>query len=119
MPAKAEIDELRERCKWELVMLNDMKGFMVTGPNGNCNFLPAAGIWDELERDQVGIKGFYWLSSLDQDGMRLAWLFRFNTYTLESSTYSWIVFHPISGTTFFSMKKINLVGRIVSLHISM
>lgn len=43
MPTLLECKELVERCKWEWVSYNGMVGYLVTGPNGNCIFLPAVG----------------------------------------------------------------------------
>lgn len=60
MPTRAEQDELRNKCTWEWTTLNGIKGYRVTGPNGNYIFLPAAG--------GPGAAGFYegnyWSSSL-------------------------------------------------------
>lgn len=39
IPTKDDFQELLDYCKWERVI----KGYKITGPNGNSIFLPAAG----------------------------------------------------------------------------
>ena len=66
MPTSDEMEELINECYWEWVTVNDAKGYMVTGPNGNSIFLPAAG-----ERAGEGVYnktkkyGYYWTSTLN------------------------------------------------------
>ena len=43
MPTKAEMEELMTLCEWNSVQKDGVLGVKVTGPNGNCLFLPAAG----------------------------------------------------------------------------
>lgn len=43
MPTKAEVSELIYRCTWLATTQNGVKGYRVTGPNGNYIFLPKAG----------------------------------------------------------------------------
>ena len=43
MPTKEQQDELRENCTWTWMTQNGVNGCLVTGPNGNTLFLPAAG----------------------------------------------------------------------------
>lgn len=43
MPTKDEMDELKNKCIWEWKQISGINGYMVTGPNGNTIFLPAAG----------------------------------------------------------------------------
>lgn len=60
MPTKEEQDELREECAWEWTTINNVKGYKITGPNGNSIFLPATynnPYWEEG----------YWSSSLDNN----------------------------------------------------
>ena len=64
MPSREQIEELLEYCTWERIEVNGMSGCLLTGPNGNTMFLPAAG--DRLEGDlcDVGEYGYYWSRSL-------------------------------------------------------
>ena len=43
MPTKSEMQELVDKCTWEWTQVNGVNGNIVTGPNGNSIFLPAAG----------------------------------------------------------------------------
>ena len=64
MPTKAEQDELRNNCTWTWTTQNGVKGYKVTGPNGNSIFLPAAGARYGTELGGCGYCGSYWSSSL-------------------------------------------------------
>lgn len=61
MPTKEEQDELREECAWEWTTINNVKGYKITGPNGNSIFLPATGGSIDTYIPECG---FYWSSSL-------------------------------------------------------
>ena len=63
MPAKAEMQELRDRCNWEWITQNGVNGYKVTGPNGNSIFLPAAGYRDGSSLYDAGSYGSYWSST--------------------------------------------------------
>lgn len=67
MPTVAEQDELCNNCTWEWKELNGVKGYKVTGSNGNYIFLPAAGYRWDAELYLAGSYGRYWSSSLDPD----------------------------------------------------
>ena len=43
MPTFSEMKELINNCSWSWTTQNGVKGYKVTGPNGNSIFLPAAG----------------------------------------------------------------------------
>ena len=43
MPTKEEMQELIDCCTWEWTKQNKIKGYNVTGPNGNSIFLPTTG----------------------------------------------------------------------------
>ncbi len=51
IPTIEEIEDLGQRCTWEWTTRYGVKGQLVTGPNGNSIFLPAAGVrvGDSLE----------------------------------------------------------------------
>ena len=79
MPTKAEQDELRTKCTWTWTTQNGVNGYLVTGPNGNSIFLPAASYWDGTSLDGAGSRGNYWSSSLNTDGPRYVYLLYFNS----------------------------------------
>ncbi len=65
MPTEAEQEELRNNCTWVWITQNGVKGYKVTGPNGNSIFLPAAGYMNEGTLYYAGSYGRYWSSSLN------------------------------------------------------
>ena len=64
MPTRAEQDELRSKCTWTWTTQNGVNGRLVTGPNGNSIFLPAAGGRKDSSPYSAGSDGYYWSSSL-------------------------------------------------------
>ena len=66
MPTYSEMEELYTECKWEpMKTSHGTNGYLVTGPNGNYIFLPAAGYLDgEYGGQQSGnYIGHYWSST--------------------------------------------------------
>ncbi len=59
LPTEEDWKELFEHCssKWD----EEQKGFVLTGPNGNSIFLPAAG-YRGIVVSNVGSYGYYWSS---------------------------------------------------------
>lgn len=45
LPTEDEAKELIERCHWESITYNGIKGRKITGPNGNAIFMPCAGYY--------------------------------------------------------------------------
>lgn len=64
MPTKVEFGELLEKCSWEWTTSYGINGYLVTGPNGNSIFLPAAGIRNVLGDTASNLWGYYWTSDL-------------------------------------------------------
>ena len=64
MPTKAEVEELCSKCTWTWTSLNGIKGYKVTGPNGNSIFLPAAGYRKDTDMTLRGLYAYYWTSTL-------------------------------------------------------
>ena len=60
IPTIVEQYELISKCKWNWMTKNGVNGYMVTGPNGNSIFLPAAGFNKGSEVCDRGVYGFYW-----------------------------------------------------------
>ncbi len=73
MPTKEEIQELCEKCTWTWTTLNGVNGQLVTGPNGNSIFLPAAGYRSGTSLRSAGSNGWYWSSSLYTDSPNYAY----------------------------------------------
>ena len=89
MPTDAEWTALREQCTWTWATQNGTKGRLVTAPNGNSIFLPAAGTRvDNLLLD-AGSSGYYWSSSLLTDYYPYdAWLVFFDSDDVGRLDYS-------------------------------
>ena len=69
MPTFEDWQELKEKCSWKTVTIDDKPGFQVTGPNGNIIFLPA----EKLDEPIMGIQhydGLYATGTLNQVGLR-------------------------------------------------
>lgn len=85
MPTDEEIEELVEKCSSEWTMLNGVRGYKFTGPNGNSIFLPAAGYrnWNGDLIDPE-VYGSYWSSMLydDDEHPELACTLDFYKYPL-------------------------------------
>lgn len=59
-PSSEQQSELYSECSWEWTSMNDVNGYMVTGPKGNKLFLPAAGYYEGNSNDNEGLRGEYW-----------------------------------------------------------
>ena len=64
MPTIKELEELNSKCIWKWTTKGGHNGYVVTGPNGNMIFLPAAGYRFVTSSYGVGENGLYWSRSL-------------------------------------------------------
>ncbi len=69
MPSLEQIKELINECSWKWTSRNvgegrSVSGQLVTGPNGNTIFLPAAGYHGNGPLDNAGSNGYYWSRTL-------------------------------------------------------
>ena len=64
MPTHDQLKELFDNCTQQLTELNGVNCIMVTGPNRNTMFLPAAGYRDFSSLEDVGLGGYYWSCTL-------------------------------------------------------
>lgn len=69
MPTFAEIKELINDCTWEWTSVNGVNGRLVTGPNGNSIFLPAAGYRSGSSLYDAGSYGDYWSATPYSDSL--------------------------------------------------
>ena len=83
MPTAAEQKELLSECTWELTTQNGVKGYKVTGPNGNNIFLPASGFYNGISISNAGSYGGYWASSLDENRSNCAYQIYYNSSNLN------------------------------------
>lgn len=62
-PSYKEMEELVLKCSWELTACDGVKGYKVTGPNGNAIFLPFGGaVFSDGELNRNGENGAIWSS---------------------------------------------------------
>ena len=66
MPSLEQIRELINCCSWLWTTRNGVNGQLVTGPNGNTMFLPAAGNRQKLHHCDAGM-GYYLSRTLKSD----------------------------------------------------
>lgn len=64
MPTKVQQDELHMKCNWTRTTQNGVNGYLVTGPNGNKLFLPAAGYRYNNSTESAGLGGYFKSSTL-------------------------------------------------------
>ena len=82
MPSVEQIQELVNSCTWQWTQRNGVNGQLVTGPNGNTIFLPAAGdCWDE-SLNNAGSHGYYWSRTLYPDYSGSAYYLYFNSWNV-------------------------------------
>ncbi len=89
MPTQAEQDELRSQCTltWTTNYNGTgVKGRLVTGPNGNSIFLPAAGYRDGTSLYSAGSCGRYWFSSLKAGNPGSAFMVYFSFSSVDWSS---------------------------------
>ncbi len=86
MPTIEELKELKEKCKWKRTKQNKHKGYLVTGPNGNSIFLPAAGCRTDSSLSVAGSSGYYLSRTLYESFPNYAWGLRF--YSSDIGTCS-------------------------------
>ena len=78
IPTYLEWDELLKKCTWTWTTRNGIDGYLVTGPNGNSIFLPAASFRYETTIELFGLMGFYMTSSLRPDEPSAAYCLGFD-----------------------------------------
>ena len=77
MPTSAEFEELLNKCKWICTTINGVKGYKVTGSNGNSIFLPVA-VYRYGAQTSTARYGLYWTSSLNKYNSAYAYYLYFN-----------------------------------------
>ena len=78
LPTLAEIQELKDQCKWEWTTEGGHKGYRVTGPNEKSIFLPAAGYRRGTSVYDQGSYGNYWSGTLREGGSYSAYYLYFS-----------------------------------------
>ena len=88
MPTMAQQEELFYDCDWTWTSLNGVNGYLVTGPNGNTIFLPAAGEHMNESIINVASNGFYWSRTLESDNSDWAYYLGFTKWNVNARNSS-------------------------------
>ena len=89
MPSEGQVVELINSCSWQFTQRNGVNGSLVTGPNGNTLFLPAAGYRSNSSLSRAGTSGYYWSSTVKYNEDKYA--FYLNCY---SNTAYCMAYYP-------------------------
>lgn len=84
IPSKLATQELLKECTTEFGYYYGVKGYFITGPNGNAIFLPGAEEWKGTDHDERGNGGSYWTSTLYDDTNSRANKLVFNLTYIDS-----------------------------------
>lgn len=78
IPTRADYEELFEYCSWTWTQKNGHNGYLVTGPNRNSIFLPAAGSYGADYIGDISQAGYYWTNALYTNQTDCAWSMAFS-----------------------------------------
>lgn len=78
MPTKEQWEELKQYCKWKNEYRRGVTGMLITGPNANTIFLPAAGYHDSVILNERGFYGDYWSATSSSTSAVQANILNFN-----------------------------------------
>lgn len=82
LPTAKEFDELKNECTWQWKTCNGVDGYMITGPNGNSIFFPAAGSRYLTALDYEKDYGLYWTSTPSDEYNIYSFSFDFINYKI-------------------------------------
>ena len=83
MPSQEQCIELSNYCTWTWTTLNGVIGQLITGPNGNTMFLPAAGDRYQNKVGDLGSYGQYWSRTLNSSREDAADILFLHSYGLS------------------------------------
>lgn len=100
MPTKREFEELIEKCKFEWKEIDGVRGGLITGPNGNSIFLPAAHDKDKSSLGYEWPYCYYWSSTPHDEFSYYAWFFYFNyAHSQNMNCYDRFTGHSVRPVT--------------------
>lgn len=118
MPTSDEINELVDKCTWSWTIQNGVKGYKVTGPNGNSIFLPAAGLRFDGLPSQVEFCGEYWSATPLSDS-HTVYALKFDSDSYErGDTYFGMHHVQLAVRPVYGKSKIIAVGDAIDLGLS-
>ena len=86
MPTRTQMGELNTICTWEWMKQNGVRGYKVTGPNGNSIFLPAAGHWSSTAFTDASCGyNYYWSSTPNSSTTAFNLRFNSNAFIVEGN----------------------------------
>ena len=85
MPSREQCIELSNKCTWTWTTLNGVIGQLITGPNGNTMFLPAAGDRYNNNIGDLGSFGQYWSRTLHPSKEDAACILFLHSYGLSGT----------------------------------
>lgn len=95
MPTAAEWGELIDKCTWIWTVQSGVNGWLIKGPNRNSIFLPAAGIYTDINYSSSS--SHYWSSSLYRGNGALNVLFWTNHRVVDfTSRYCGFSVRPVT-----------------------
>lgn len=98
MPTKIEFQELRDNTTKTWTIQNGMSGCLLTAPNGNTLFLPAAGYCSD-QQNYLYVHGQYWISNLSETSSTRAQCYiiegNWNFYPWELERYYGLSIRPV------------------------
>ena len=99
MPTYQEWTELIDECTWAWTTQTGVQGYLVTGPNGNSIFLPAAGCRSGADLNIAWSDGYYWSSSLNMENPSYTYGLYFrsnNVYGYSHNRYYGLSVRPVT-----------------------
>ena len=84
IPSLLATQELLKECTTEFGYYYGVKGYFITGPNGNAIFLPGAEEWEDTDFNERGNGGNYWTSTLRDSNNSTANKLVFNLTYIDS-----------------------------------
>ena len=82
MPTQSQCIELSNNCTWTWTTRNGVNGQLITGPNGNTMFLPAAGDRYQNKIGDLGTYGQFWSRTLSLSNQYAADILFLHSYGL-------------------------------------
>ncbi len=107
MPTRTECQELVDNCTWTVSEQNGVKGFVVTGENGNSIFLPAV---EEFEEDGYRVFGAgLWTASLGDEYPGTAFYLSFSCAVEIATNEEYVDIDVYQGSSRYNLQLVRPV----------